>query len=145
MQYSFLYLKIVKIHFHGVLPLVHSGLQNNWTLEVKALRSDWILSCSIQEAYILKKVKKSGFTFSIELGPKLVWSHDLVVDEKHLSFIIGIKKKLTNLLKILKASEAIPEIDYKKLKPRDSNFGVLYGLCKTREKVLDKCPPFISI
>ena len=37
--YSFLYLKIVKIHFHGV-PLwsVHSGLQNTWILEMKAVR-----------------------------------------------------------------------------------------------------------
>ena len=40
-----------------------------------------------------------------------------VVDEKHLNFIIGIEKKLTNLLKELKASETISEIDYKKLKP----------------------------
>ena len=62
-----------------------------------------------------------------------------VVDDKHLNFIIGIEKKLTDLLKELKASEAISETDYKKLKPRDSNFGVLYGLCKTHKKVLDKC------
>ena len=36
--YSFLYSKIVKIHFHGVSFLVHSGLQNIWILEVKAVR-----------------------------------------------------------------------------------------------------------
>ena len=66
-----------------------------------------------------------------------------VVDDKHLNFIIGIEKKLTNLLKQLKASEAISEIDYKKLK--GSSFGVLYGLCKTHKKVLDKCPPFRPI
>ena len=54
-----------------------------------------------------------------------------VVDDKHLNFIIGIEKKLTNLLKELKASEAISEIDYKKLKPRGSSSGVLYRLCKT--------------
>ena len=35
---SFFHLKIVKIHFHGVLPLAYSGLQNNWILEVKAVR-----------------------------------------------------------------------------------------------------------
>ena len=34
-----------------------------------------------------------------------------VVDEKHLHFIIGIEKKLTNLVKELKASEIICEID----------------------------------
>ena len=68
-----------------------------------------------------------------------------VVDDKHLNFIIGIEKKLTNLLKELKASEAISETNYKKLKPRGSSFGVLYGLCKTHKKVLDKCPPFRPI
>ena len=68
-----------------------------------------------------------------------------VVDEKHLNFIIGIEKKLTNLLKELKTSETISEIDYKKLKPRGSSFGVLYGLCKTHKKVLNKCPPFRPI
>ena len=59
-----------------------------------------------------------------------------VVDEKHLNFIIGIEKKLTNLLKELKASETISENDYKKLKPRGSSFGVLYGLCKTHKRSL---------
>ena len=64
-----------------------------------------------------------------------------VLDEKHLYFLIGIEKKLTNLLKELKESETISVNDYKKLKPRGSSFGVLYGLCKTHKKVLDKCPP----
>ena len=68
-----------------------------------------------------------------------------LVDDKHLNFIIGIEKKLTDLLKELKASEAISETDYKKLKPRGSSFGVLYGLCKTHKKVLDKCPPLRPI
>ena len=62
-----------------------------------------------------------------------------LVDDKHLNFIIGIEKKLTDLLKELKASETISEIDCKKLKPRGSSFGVLYGLCKTHKKVLNKC------
>ena len=35
--------------------------------------------------------------------------------------------------------------DYKKIKPRGSSFGVLYGLCKTHKKVLHKCPPFRPI
>ena len=65
-----------------------------------------------------------------------------VVDEKHLDFIIGIGRKLTNLLKEFKISETILEIDYKKLKPRRSSFSVLYGLCKAHKKVLDKCSPF---
>ena len=50
-----------------------------------------------------------------------------IVDEKYPNFIIGIQKKLTNLLKELKASEPNSEIDHKKLKPRGSSFGVSYG------------------
>ena len=68
-----------------------------------------------------------------------------VVDEKQLNFIIGIEEKLSNLLKKSKVSETISEIDYKKLKPRGSSFGVLYGLCKTHKNVLDKCRPFRNI
>ena len=68
-----------------------------------------------------------------------------LVDDKLLNFIVGIEKKLTNLLKELKASEAISEIDYKNLKPRGYSFEVLYGLCKTYKEVLDKCPPFRPI
>ena len=48
-----------------------------------------------------------------------------VVYDKHLNFIIGIEKKLINLIGELKAPETIPEIDFKKLKPRGSSFGVL--------------------
>lgn len=46
-------------------------------------------------------------------------------------------KKLTNLLKESKASETIPKIDYKKLRPKLSS--------KTHKKVLNKCPPFVPI
>ena len=68
-----------------------------------------------------------------------------VVDDKYLKFTIEIEKNLTHLLKELKASEAISETDYKKLKPRGSSFHVLYGLCKTHKRVLDKSPPFRPI
>ena len=68
-----------------------------------------------------------------------------VVDYKHLNFINGIEKKLTDLSKELKVSGAISEIGYKKLKPKGSTFGVLYGPCKIHKKVLDKCPLFKSI
>ena len=43
-----------------------------------------------------------------------------IVNEKHLNFIIGIEKELTNLLKELNVSETISEIDYKKRKPKVS-------------------------
>ena len=51
-----------------------------------------------------------------------------VTNEKHLIFIIGIEKKLTDLLIELNAPETISEIDYKRLKPRGSSFVILYGL-----------------
>ena len=68
-----------------------------------------------------------------------------VVDDKHLNFILGIEKKLTDLLQEIKASEAISETDYKKLKARGSSSCVLYGLCKTHKKALGKYPPFRPI
>ena len=48
-----------------------------------------------------------------------------VVDDKNLNFIIGVEKKLINLLRELKAPETISEISFKKRKPRGSSFGVL--------------------
>ena len=51
----------------------------------------------------------------------------------------------TKWFKELKASEIISEIDYKKLKPKGSCFGVQYGLSKTHKKALEKCPPFRPI
>ena len=76
------------------------------------------------------------------LSDSKIFVKSSVVDENHLNFIIEIEKKLTNLLKELKAPETISENDCKKLKPRGSSFGVLYGLCKTHKKVFDKCPSF---
>ena len=68
-----------------------------------------------------------------------------VVDDKHLNYIIGIEKKLTDLLKESKASEAISGTNYKKFKSRGSSFGVLYGFCRTHKNVLEKYPPFRPI
>ena len=78
-------------------------------------------------------------------GTYSYWEKSSAVDENHLNFIIEIEKKLTNLLKELKASETISEIDYKKIKPRGPVLGCLYGLCKARKNLLDRCPPFRSI
>ena len=48
-------------------------------------------------------------TISYQIPKKFAKSS--LVDGKHLNFIIGIEKKLTDLLKELKASEAISETD----------------------------------
>ena len=60
MRYSFLYLKIVKINFHGV-PFVHSDQQNTWVLKVKAVISGffWFGSGHMH----IKDSKKTSFTF----------------------------------------------------------------------------------
>ena len=68
-------------------------------------------------------------------SPKFLKSS--TVNDKHLNFIIGIEKTLNDLLKEeIQASEIISEIDYKKLKPLGSSFGVLYGFFKTHKN----CP-----
>ena len=81
--------------------------------------------------------------YNILSGSK-IFVKSSVMDDKHLNFIDGIDKKLNDLSKESKASGAISETGYKKLKPKGSSFVVLYGLCKTNKKVLDKCPPFKS-
>ena len=82
--------------------------------------------------------------YNILSGSK-IFVKSSVMDDKHLNFIDGIEKKLNDLSKESKASGAISETGYKKLKPKGSSLVVLYGLCKTNKKVLDKCPPFKSI
>ena len=62
---SFLQLKIIKIHFYGLPALVHSGLQNTWILEVKAVRLGF---CTVWfRKHTLEESKKTGFIFSIKL------------------------------------------------------------------------------
>ena len=51
---SFLHLKIVKIHFHGVPPLIHSSGES---CEIR------ILSRSIRETYTMGKVKHQVLPF----------------------------------------------------------------------------------
>ena len=58
------------------------------------------------------------------------------VDDEHLNFLIGIEKKLNDLLKELKASEAISKTDYKKRKPRGSGFGVYMAFAKLMKRSL---------
>ena len=59
-----------------------------------------------------------------------------------MNLIVNVEKHVTDLLKGLKISEVISETVYKSLKPRASRFGILYGLCKVHEQLVDNCPPF---
>ena len=49
-----------------------------------------------------------------------------------------------DLLKQLNDSHVILATEYN-LKPRESRFGILYGLCKIPKNLIDNCPPFRPI
>ena len=68
-----------------------------------------------------------------------------VAEDKQLNFIVNFEKHITDLLRDLKNSKIIFETVYKSLKPRDSRFGILYGLCKVHKQLVDNCPPFRPI
>ena len=57
------------------------------------------------------------------------------VDENYFDFISVIEKNLKLFQKLIT----------KKFKPRGPRFGVLWDLCKTHKRVLDKCSPFRPI
>ena len=73
------------------------------------------------------------------------FSEVFVTNEKHLSFLVNIEKQITDLLKQLNDSQVISDTEYKKLKPRGSRFGILYGICKIHKCLIDNCPPFRPI
>ena len=53
--------------------------------------------------------------------------------------------QVTDLLKQLNDSQVISDTDYKKLKPRGSRFGILYGFCKIHKSLIENFPPFQPI
>ena len=90
---------------------------------------------------IIKKSDKVNSIVLINKNNHLDKMYNILSDSKkfvksslfggeNINFIFGIENKLIDLLKELKTSETISEIDYKKFKPGGSNFGVLYGMCK---------------
>ena len=54
-------------------------------------------------------------------------------------------KQITDFLKQLNDSQVISDTEYKKLNPRGSRFGILYGLCKIHKSLIDNCHPFPPI
>ena len=68
------------------------------------------------------------------------FSEICIAKEIHVNFSINIGKQITDLLKQLNDSEVISDTEYKKLKPRGSRFGILYGLCKFHKSLIDNCP-----
>ena len=68
--YSFLYLKIVKIHFHEVPPLAHSGCAKYLNLGDKNCEIR-IFPRSIQETYTSRKLKNQVLLFLSSREPNL--------------------------------------------------------------------------
>ena len=91
--YSFLYLKIVKINFHRS-PL--------WSILVCKIPELWRWKLWDQNFVPfksgnkqIKKSKKPGFTFSLELRTKFVWSHGLwklLAKKKQKTFFLVLWK-----------------------------------------------------
>ena len=76
------------------------------------------------------------------------FSEVFVTNEKHLNFLVNIEKQITDPLKQLNDSQVILDTEYKKLKPRGSRFGILYGLCKIHKSLIDNSPfsvPFCQL
>ena len=73
--YSFLYFKIAKIHFHGVVlsSVLVCKIPEFWSCKLW----DQIFVLFYSGNIYVKESKKAGFTFSFELRNKFVWSHDL--------------------------------------------------------------------
>ena len=82
--YSILHLKIIKSHFHGLLPLVRSGLQNLWIWAVKAVRSEFYPVRFRKHTHLRKK---TSFTYSIELRTNFVWIHGLYWNLQKISLL----------------------------------------------------------
>ena len=65
-----------------------------------------------------------------------------VSDDKQLNFIVvNVKERVTDLVKVLKKSEAISETVYENLKLWGSRFGILYGLSEVHKRSGENCPP----
>ena len=87
--YWFLYLKIAKIHFHGVLlsSILVCKIPEFWRCK---LWDQNFVSFDSGNIHI-KESKKPGFTFSFELRTKFVWPHCLLLLVPECYFCIGFK------------------------------------------------------
>ena len=92
-------------------------------------------------------INKDGYLQKIRnvLSDSSKFSEICITKEKHLNFLINIEKQITDLLRQLHPSQVISDTEYKKLKPRGSRFGILYGLCKIPKNLIDNCPAFPPI
>ena len=85
--------------------------------------------------FLINKIDYLDKMYNIQSDSKKFVKYS-VVDDKYLNFLIGIEKKLTDLLNKLKASETISEINYKKLKTRGSVFAFYMACAKLIKRSL---------
>ena len=83
-------------------------------MKTRSKNQDLIIQKSGKGNSVVLIIKSENKMFIILSYSKQVVK-SCVVDDKYLSFIIGIEKKLTSLLKELKVTETVSEIDYEKL------------------------------
>ena len=61
-------------------------------------------------------------------------------DDKELSYIFNLEKKIINVPKDLKNKKGITEVDYNHLYPCGACSGILYGMAKVHKPVINRCP-----
>ena len=79
MWYSFLYLRIVKIHFRGS-PIWFILVSKILEFRRRKLWDKNFVPFHLGNIHV-RESKKPGFTFSIELKAKFVWSHGLLLPD----------------------------------------------------------------
>ena len=67
------------------------------------------------------------------------------IKTRTLNFQVNHEKHINEILKGLKSSGSLSDKQYKKIKAVGSRPGVLYGLCKVHNGIVDACPPFRPI
>ena len=62
-----------------------------------------------------------------------------------LNFTVNHEEHISKQLRSISKNGSLTEQQYKKVKAVGSNQGILYGLCKVHNTVVDVCPPFRPI
>ena len=67
------------------------------------------------------------------------------LEKEILNFAVNHEEHINKQLRSISKNGSLTEQQYKKVKSVGSNPGILYGLCKVLEAVVDVCPPFHPI
>ena len=67
------------------------------------------------------------------------------IEKEILNFSINHERRTNDHLKSLEKSGSLTTDQYKKIKAIGGRPGILYGICKVHEAIIDVCPPFRAI